>query len=392
MNSKTFVRTLFIVTAAVLALGSQLAIAAQVTINPVNDNTLYQGTDPNTGENYELNSCGAGANLFAGETNDGLLRRAPLRFDIAGAVPAGSTINSVTLTVTVNRSGGNVPQTMTLRPLSQAWGEGAVDCDAGAGGGGRGLPAQPGDATWLDAQFQQVAWGTAGGSFGGISASTDVADNNGALGTWDSAVAGNDAMVSDVQGWLDTPGSDNGWIIVGLEGAGPSTRRFSAREGGAPPTLTIDFTPTGNVFACCFQDGACTVTDTTSCTDGGGIPDTNTNSCSPNPCPQPTGACCNQDESCSEEARDVCEAGGGVFQGAASTCNDNNVDCGLTPFVDALPIPSALPRVRHACRWCYAVHGRRRGGQPAATQRAAGNGCVDLQRRLPELHHRGAQR
>jgi spore coat protein A len=340
MISQLIARLVPYLAAVTLALTGMQAFAAEVTINPVGDNTIYQGIDPNTAENYELNSCGAGTNLFSGETNDGLLRRVFLRFDIAGSVPAGSTINSATLTITVNRSGGNVPQTMTLRPVSRFWGEGVVDCDAGAGGGGRGLPANPGDATWGDSEFQQVAWGNPGGDFGAISASADVGDSNGAEGIWDSSAGGNGAMVNDLQGWLDNPGGDNGWIIVGAEGS-PSTRRFSAREGGSPPTLTIDFTPTGNVFACCFQDGACTVTDTASCTGQGGTLDTTTNSCSPNPCPQPLGACCNSDESCSElVARDVCEAGSGEFQGEASECSA--VDCGLTPFVDALPIPPAL--------------------------------------------------
>jgi len=332
---------LALLASATLGLAGTSGHAAQVVINPGNDNTIYQGTDPTqTDPNFEDNSCGAGSNIFAGQTNDGLLRRALVRFDIAGAIPPGSTINSVTLTTTVNRSGGNVPQTMTLRPLTQDWGEGVANCDS-VRGGGQGIDAGTGDATWLDAHFGQTAWNTPGGDFGAISASADVPDNNGGQGIWDSSVAGNGAMVSVVQGWLDNPTGNNGWVIVGLEGAGQSTRRFSSREGNNPPTLTIDFTPTGDVFACCFQNGACTVTDTASCTAQGGMSDSS-DSCSPNPCPQPIGACCNQDESCSEEARDVCEAGGGTFQGAASTCGDNNADCGLTPFVDALPIPPVL--------------------------------------------------
>ena len=326
---------------ALLILIAAPAYSAQVTLNPLSDNTIYQGTDATQADpNFEDNSCGAGTNLFAGQTNNGLLRRALLRFDIAGQIPAGSTINSATLTVTVNRAGGNVPQTMTLRPVTQDWGEGMANCDA-VRGGGQGIDADPGDATWLDSHFQQTAWSSAGGDFGAISASALVDDGNGAQGIWDSSSAGNGAMVTDLQNWLDIPGTNNGWEIVGLEGAGQSTRRFSSREGSNVPTLTIDFTPTGDVFACCFQDGACTVTDTASCTAQGGIPDSS-DSCSPNPCPQPTGACCNRDESCSELARDVCVADGGTFQGEASTCGDNSVDCGLTPFVDALPIPPVL--------------------------------------------------
>ena len=83
---------------------------------------------------------------------------------------------------------------------------------------------------------------------------------------------------------------------------------------------------------------------TLACTDAGGAPaNPATDTCEPNPCPQPLGACCNLDESCSDTLdRLVCESAGGTFQGENSSCNQGNVDCGLTPFVDALPIPPPL--------------------------------------------------
>ena len=65
--------------------------------------------------------------------------------------------------------------------------------------------------------------------------------------------------------------------------------------------------------------------------------------CDPNLCPQPTGACCNPDQSCTNEQADVCIANGGTFQGAGTDCGQGNIDCGLTPFVDALPIPPIMP-------------------------------------------------
>ncbi|MEA3273873.1 MAG: DNRLRE domain-containing protein, partial [Pseudomonadota bacterium] len=324
-----------------------VAQAALVTINPINDTTIYQGTDPVSGEVFEDNSCGAGIDLFSGVTNDGFLRRALLKFDIAGSIPPGSTINGVTLTVDVNRSGDNQDATMTLSPLTQLWGEGVVDCRA-IRGGGQGAPADPGDATWLDAQFQQVSWTSLGGDFGGESASALIPIRG--LGTWDSAA--NPAMVIDVQGWLDNPGSNNGWIVVGDEGRASTTRRFNSREGGAPPVLSVDFNPAGTVEACCQTDGSCslTVEGSGDCT---GTTLLGVTSCSPNQCPQPVGACCNQDESCSDAVdRTSCEASGGVFQGEASACSDNQVDCGLTPFVDALPIPPALaPTGTNAQGW-----------------------------------------
>ena len=148
-------------------------------------------------------------------------------------------------------------------------------------------------------------------------------------------------MVVDIQAWLDDPAINFGWVLIGDEATFPSTRRFDSREGVARPSLLVDFTPSGDVGACCQVDGSCALTSVGFCT--GTLPPVSSNSCEPNQCPQPFGACCNFDESCSDpQDRLSCETGGGVFQGEASACSENAVDCGLTPFVDALPIPPVL--------------------------------------------------
>lgn len=325
---------------AMLAVGvlcvSGTAGAATVTLAPAQDNTIYQGIDPATSENFEDNSCGAGTNLFSGRTIDGFLRRALVRFDVAGAIPAGSTIQRVVLTIDVNRSGDSQNAVMRLHPLARAWGEGAVNCDAGTGGGGQGLNANTGDATWRDAKYLQVPWSLPGGDSGAASGSAAIPTYG--SGVWDSAATGNGAMTSDVQVWLDTPAANAGWVIIGDETRSSTTRRFSSREGAVPPMLTVEFTPVNPVYACCFIGGDCSVTDTASCEGQGGTSDTTTSTCSPNPCPQPTGACCNLDESCSNAVnRDACITAGGTFQGGGTSCS--KVDCGLTPFLDPLPIP-----------------------------------------------------
>ena len=321
-------------------LGPSEVLAATVTIAPSEDNTIYEGTDPGSGELFEDNSCGAGLEVFSGVTVDGFARRALLGFDIASAVPAGSTIDRVILTMTVNRSGDNQDAVMALHPVLLGWGEGTVDCGA-IRGGGQGAPAGTGDATWQDAEFGITAWSSPGGDYGALSAGAIVGSGNGALGVWDSAA--NPNMLADVQGWLSNPAANFGWILVGDEGRSATTRRFWSREGNAPPSLTIEFTPSGDVYACCFDDGTCSVQLETDCADQGGIANTSTNSCEPNPCPQPVGACCNVDESCSEAVdRLDCVNAGGSFQGAGSGCNQGGVDCGLTPFVDPLPIPPVL--------------------------------------------------
>jgi spore coat protein A len=338
MKSKIVARGASFLAACVLAFAGTQALAASVTINPSRDNTIADGVDPGTGEDFKDNSSGACEHLFSGTTNDGFARRVLLGFDVAGNVPAGSTINSVTLTLTVSRAGDNQDATMTLYPANLDWGEGTATC--GPRGGGQGDPAGAGDATWLDAEFGSVTWTNPGGDFGGASASATVGSGNGNQGVWSAA-----NMVSDVQSWLDDPSGNFGWILVGDEARAPTSRRFSSREGSVPPTLQIDFDPPAGSVACCFGDGACSVElSTLACSDAGGDPaDPATDTCDPNLCPQPMGACCNLDESCSDSVdRLTCEDAGGVFQGGSSTCNQGNVDCGLTPFVDALPLPPAL--------------------------------------------------
>jgi spore coat protein A len=316
--------------------------AATVVLEPAKDNTIYDGSI--AAGTLQNNSCGAGPNLFAGNNarNPPKARRALLAFDIAGNIPAGSVINDVTLTVTHNLTRDTQQATMTLHALTRDWGEGTVDCTGGAvggGGGGGGALANSGDATWLSAEHLLTSWTTAGGDFSPDSASTLATFQAGQPITWDSATS--PGMLTDVQNWLDSPGSNYGWAVRGNEASSETVRRFGSRESVTPPVLTVDFTPPGSIEACCFADGDCALLTASSCTGQGGTPDANNSSCTPNPCPQPVGACCNQDESCADTvARDVCETAGGAFQGASSVCA--SVDCGLEPFVDALPVPGVL--------------------------------------------------
>ncbi len=53
------------------------------------------------------------------------------------------------------------------------------------------------------------------------------------------------AMVADVQGWLDEPATNFGWVIVGDESAtAPTAKRFDTREEAVieyRPKLTVEF-------------------------------------------------------------------------------------------------------------------------------------------------------
>src|SRR5262245_3881183 len=67
------------------------ARADTVTLTATRDNTRYEQVGGGL-------SNGAGEHIFVGTTGtSGLRRRALLRFELNGAIPAGSTVNSTTL-------------------------------------------------------------------------------------------------------------------------------------------------------------------------------------------------------------------------------------------------------------------------------------------------------
>jgi hypothetical protein len=119
-------------------LWTPVALAAIANINPSQDNTVA--------EELVDNSSGLCDSVFAGNTDDpqgvGSARRALIQFDIAGAIPPGSTINSVTLNMAVTRGGNHVDSTFTLHPNNAAWVEGTEGC--GVRGGGQGEPSTGG--------------------------------------------------------------------------------------------------------------------------------------------------------------------------------------------------------------------------------------------------------
>ncbi|MBL8878860.1 MAG: hypothetical protein JNG88_07040, partial [Phycisphaerales bacterium] len=59
------------------------------------------------------------------------------------------------------------------------------------------------------------------------------------------------------------------------------------------------------------------------CATGGGTYQGNFSVCTPNPCPQPTGACCYADGSCQVQTNADCVSGGGTYQGDNSSCDPN---------------------------------------------------------------------
>ncbi len=225
-----------VVAALVLATAS-LSPAATVTVTPSRDNTLYETSDGSL-------SNGAGQNLFAGRTAQDpgqSIRRGLIRFDVASAIPLGSKITNVTLTLHLSMaisSGDSV----SLHRLSTDWGESTSNADSMPG---IGAPSQPGDATWLHTFFPSSFWNTPGGDFlATVSATTVVGQTNGFY-TW----AITRQAVADVQDWLDHPSTHFGWLIQGEESTGRTAKKFDSRENLNPalrPMLSIDYLPPGD--------------------------------------------------------------------------------------------------------------------------------------------------
>lgn len=207
------------------------ASIAQTTVNipPSADNTIYFDNP--------TNSNGAGANFTAGTINDLSARRAFIKFDIAGAVPAGATITAVTLTMNLNKSGAN-NSTVYLHKANANWGEGSSDA---GDPDGQGAAATVNDATW-NCRFSNGAggcttsWTNPGGDYNpAASASTSVTTSTGNY-TWTSA-----QMAADVQSWLNNPAANYGWEILGNESLIKTAKRFSSRQGSNPPDLSITY-------------------------------------------------------------------------------------------------------------------------------------------------------
>jgi spore coat protein A len=222
-------RLVLIFAVALGGIVSNSAKADVININPIKDNTLYE-YDPANGDL----SNALGDHFFTGETAMGKLRRGVLAFDIAGNVPAGSTITSVTLTLNMSKTPSNTARTVELHRLLADWGEGTSQA---SGEEGIGAPATTNDATWRHRFFDTVFWTTQGGDF---SATVSASQSVGAIGpyAWTSA-----QMAADVQSWLDNPATNFGWLVLGDESAGATAKRFDTRESGNPPVLNIQFTP-----------------------------------------------------------------------------------------------------------------------------------------------------
>lgn len=177
--------------------------------------------------------------LYAGRTQPNFgpyNRRALIAFDIAAQLPAGARIQSAQLQLNLDKAGPNAVGTtpLSLYRLTETWGEGTSNNPQNQG---YGAPATTNDATWNYRFFNTSSWTVPGGSFSAVaSASTTL--GTGGLITWGPTAQ----LAADVQGWLDTPVSNAGWMLRGDEVNNGTASRFdSIQSGSTRPALTITY-------------------------------------------------------------------------------------------------------------------------------------------------------
>ncbi len=204
---------------------SFIAGAETIQLNPVADTTLL--------EEFSDNNMGGHTHLAAGLTRTGNSRRALLRFDLEGQIPADAAILSAELTLDVTLAGNtNNGAMFELLRVLKDWEEGDKDSNLGRA-------AENGEATWLSRRHQGELWDSPGMQQGGdfaeaASSMTFVGD----LGTYTWT-----GLEGDVQSWLDDSSTNFGWLFKDqAESTNQTARRFASREDTArAPILTIEF-------------------------------------------------------------------------------------------------------------------------------------------------------
>jgi hypothetical protein len=136
--------------------------------------------------------------------------RTLVAFDVS-SIPKTAKIDQVILSFTMGKSGINASgDTISVHKVTQAWSEGTTDetCEYA----NQNYCTYPGatitsggGVTWNSASHGTTAWTTAGGTFTSTASATN---NNGIVSSFTSA-----GLIEDVKAWMDTPSSNNGWIL-----------------------------------------------------------------------------------------------------------------------------------------------------------------------------------
>jgi hypothetical protein len=232
MNS-ILVKLAITATAVVSGISSANA-QSTVSIIPSKDTTLYESATGSV-------AGSAGPHVFVGRVGFGgnlERRRAILRWDVAGSIPAGSRILSATMDLWVEQSSAFLPVATNVHRVLQDWNEGSV---VSPGGGGAGGSAVAGETTWLHTNYPSQLWANAGGDFAPTPSLTFGLPGIGAVVTPSS-----DGLVADVQNMLDNPAANFGWLLKTNEILTSNARKINSRSAAAlQPKLNIIYLAPG---------------------------------------------------------------------------------------------------------------------------------------------------
>jgi hypothetical protein len=182
--------------------------------------------------------------MTAGTTQNGPRTRGLMMFNIIGAIPAGSVINSVSLTVEVTGQpvDGDAPSNFGLHRMLVGWNE-------GVGSGSPpllGQAARLGETTWDQRLAEFALWGAPGG-LAGVDFVSQFSSDTFIYGTAFSPYLFDSTprLTADVQLWLDQPEQNYGWMLkTQSESEIFSARRFASLEDPfRAPSLVVEFTP-----------------------------------------------------------------------------------------------------------------------------------------------------
>jgi hypothetical protein len=206
--------------------------SSPVVLAASQDASIFQGAG------YENTADGAGPSLWLSVIAAGVNRRALIRFDL-GTLPRGTRVQEARLRLFQTRARDT--HDVRLHRVLSAWGEGP----ANGGTAGVGAPAQAGDATWPNRFHPATPWAVPGGDFVAEASASIPVGLPGETYTWGPTPR----LVADVQGFIDQPATNHGWILIGVEDGLQNAKRFESRESGAPgaaPALELRLAAPGD--------------------------------------------------------------------------------------------------------------------------------------------------
>jgi hypothetical protein len=216
--NRSAIAPLFAVSLSCVALLPLGSTGATVSLVPVADSYIKDDA-PDANLNADR------ATLFAGKTANRTheVRRCFLRFDMSSQIPAGSVIESVTVTLVVT----HVPPApancgFDLRRVLQPWNELQV--------------------TW-NSRLTGTPWATAGAASATdtLPTASSTVQNLSPVGRY--TFPSTPLLVADVQSWVNDPASNNGWMLAAEDEVTLKTARgMAARENAAnTPQLQVTY-------------------------------------------------------------------------------------------------------------------------------------------------------